>query len=653
MSPSTLFEDPVTGPVAKVAIDVPLAHLDQLFDYRIPESMATQATPGVRVVVRFGGQLVEGWLVDIGERESTAPLRDIKAVVSPEIIVTPQLNRLIRSVADHYAGTWWDVARLAIPPRVARVENQTQAIWPIPHEGPPPAVLPAFPGGAELLTALQSGASPRAFWQVPCHFGGIGNLAQGLIEAIAATLASDRSVMVLVPTLRGLEHIAASCERIFGDGVVATLTADRGRSHRYEHYLACLRGQARIMVGTQSAVFSPMHNLGLIAVVDDGHPAHGFERFPRPHVRVVATMRAAHQGCAVLFASHARSCETELLVSQDWLRPLELAPTVMRRLGPPVRVVGERDSRRGEGARLRLPSQAFDQIRAALASGPVLVAVMRAGYATGLQCNRCRRRASCAKCGGPLTQPSRDRIECLLCGFLPRRFECTFCHAQHLRAPLVGSERTAEELGRAFPGVRVVNSSAERIRSEITGTALVVATPGGEPRATDGYAAALILDTEAHLHRADLRASEETMRRWSHVVSLVRPAADGGTVLIVGDSAEPTIQALVRFDPAGFAARELADRQAAGLPPAVKAVIVSGDPQAVAEFLDNSPFEGAELLGPTTRREEPDPEAVALLRAPLDQGRGLVRQVKAAAAIRSARKEGGKVFIDVDPTMDS
>ena len=109
------------------------------------------------------------------------------------------------------------------------------------------------------------------------------------------------------------------------------------------------------------------------------------------------------------------------------------------------------------------------------------------------------------------------------------------------------------------------------------------------------------------------------------------------------------MQALLRQDPGGFAARELADRAAAGLPPAVKAVQVGGDPSAVASFLDNDPFAGAEILGPTLVREEPEPEAMSLLRCPLETGRELARAVKSAAAIRSARKEGGRLFLQVDP----
>lgn len=647
---ATLFEVPATEQVAKVAVDVPLAHLDRLFDYRIPGKLAGDARPGVRVTVPFAGQLVDGWLVSVGAPETDGKLADLRSVISPEQILTPRLFDLIRAVADHYAGTWWDVARLAIPPRHSRIEKQEQRTWPVPAPGGKAEILPGFPGGAELLVALAEGGAPRAFWQVPCVAGLQGDLAGGVVEAVSASLSSGRGALVLFPTTRGVEAGAARLERDLGQGCVARLSWDLSRGLRYENYLACSRGRARVVVGTQSAVFAPLPDSGLIVVVDDGNEGHCFERFPRPHVRSVAMIRAVQDGCALLFASHARSCEAQGLIERQWLRELTLPPREMRRIGPALRSVPEAQQSNPGGNRLRLPRQAFEHLRIRLASGPVLVSVARAGHSSGLRCERCRARATCSRCGGPLIRPSRDRLLCRLCGHTPVRFECTSCHATGLYAPIVGSERTAEELGRAFPGVRVINSSAERIRSGISEEpAVVVATPGGEPTVPGGYAGALILDVELALSRADLRVGEETLRRWCQVACLVRPAVDGGGILIVGPAEDSTVQALLRADPGGFAARELADRTAAGLPPAVKAVQVGGDPEAVAAFLDNDPFTGAEVLGPTLIREDPDPEAMSLLRCPLEEGRELVRAVKYASAIRSARKEGGRLFLQVDP----
>jgi len=200
--------------------------------------------------------------------------------------------------------------------------------------------------------------------------------------------------------------------------------------------------------------------------------------------------------------------------------------------------------------------------------------------------------------------------------------------------------------------VVAINSSAAMIRSDVPDApAIVVSTPGAEPSAPSGYAGILLLDTELMLMRADLRVAEESMRRWCNAIALSRGPRDGGRVLAVGPSEHPALQALVRGDVGGFISAELAERTAAGLPPAVKAVRVGGDAEAVREFLDNDPFEEVDILGPNEFQHGPTSETVALLRVPLVQGRELVRRVKYAAAIRSARKEGGRLYIQVDPEV--
>ena len=112
-------------PVARVAVDVPLAHLDRPFDYLVPERMAESAARGCRVRVRFAGQLTGGYLLErVSASDHPGRLATLERVVSPEPVLTPEVAALAREVADRYAGTLADVLRLAIPPRHARVEAE-------------------------------------------------------------------------------------------------------------------------------------------------------------------------------------------------------------------------------------------------------------------------------------------------------------------------------------------------------------------------------------------------------------------------------------------------------------------------------------------------------------------------------------------------
>jgi primosomal protein N' (replication factor Y) len=191
--------------------------------------------------------------------------------------------------------------------------------------------------------------------------------------------------------------------------------------------------------------------------------------------------------------------------------------------------------------------------------------------------------------------------------------------------------------------------------------ALVVATPGAEPVVAGGYACVVLLDTWLTLARTDLRTEEEALRRWLAAAALARPAGDGGRVVAVGDPTLPVLQALLRWDPAGFAGRELEERASAHLPPASRLATLTGDAEDLASALAGLALPaGAEVLGPVPVRpaagagrpaggapEEPLLERV-VVRVPRAAGAALSRTLVELAGVRSARKLP-PVRVQVDP----
>jgi primosomal protein N' (replication factor Y) len=202
-------------------------------------------------------------------------------------------------------------------------------------------------------------------------------------------------------------------------------------------------------------------------------------------------------------------------------------------------------------------------------------------------------------------------------------------------------------------------SAGDQILAEIAeGPSVVIATPGAEPVVSGGYGAALLLDGWSLLSRADLRAAEETVRRWCNAAALV---ACDGQVVIGADAGLAAVQALVRWDPAGHAERELADRTELGFPPVARLASLTGSPADIAELLALAHLPAtAEELGavPVTPSKASRAQAGGdgqgeqirtLLRVPRPAGVALAEALHAAAAIRSARKSGGPVRIDLDP----
>lgn len=621
--------------VARILVDTPLSHLDRPFDYAIPDELAEGVVPGCRIKVRFAGRLVDGYVLELADgTEHEGKLAPIAKVVSSEPVLSPEVARLARQVADRYAGTVGDVLRLAIPPRHARAEAH-----PVGDPAPePPAIgdasWHAYVHGAAFVRALAAGESPRAVLNaLPRH-----EPERAVAEAVSAVVRSGRSAVVCVPDVRDIARWDTVFTEALGPGAQVTLTAADKPAARYRNFLRVARGEARVVLGTRGAAYAPVHDLGLVVIWDDGDDLHAEPRAPYPHTREVLLTRAVDQGAAVLIAGHARTSEAQSLVEQGWCAEIVADQSARRREWPVVEVT---DGTEHGAAAARLPAAVFEAVRAA--QGPVLVQVPRRGYRTSLACGTCRAPAQCTACQGPLVQHRADApLVCRWCATTVPQWRCAECAGTRLRAPVVGQLRTAEEFGAAFADRTIITSGGDTVLDSIDRdeTALVLATPGAEPSVPGGYAVVVLLDTWLMLGRDDVRVFEESHRRWFNALALT---AFGAKAVAVGDTA--TLQGLVRADPAGVAARELADRAQTHLPPVGRLAAVDGPEQVIVGVAarDWPPF--VDVLGPVPI--EPGRDRL-ILRVPRREGLALARVLKQVAAERSAAKEP-PVRIQVDP----
>ncbi|HEY4464159.1 MAG TPA: primosomal protein N' [Streptosporangiaceae bacterium] len=639
-------------PVARVAVDIPLAHLDRPFDYQVPERLSETAGPGCRVRVRFAGQLVDGYVLERAERsDHPGRLSYLDRVVSPEAVLTPEMAGLARAVADRYAGTLADVLRLAVPPRHAGTEARPSPPAAGAPARPAPGSWARYPAGEAFLAALASGRPARAAWSaLPGP-----EWPDEIAVAAAAAASAGRGVVIVVPDGKDLARVDAALTGLLGPDQHVCLTAELGPAERYRRWLMVLRGGVRISAGTRAAMFAPVADLGLVVLWDDGDDLHAERRAPYPHAREVLALRAHRQGAAALIGGFTRTTEVTQLAAAGWARPLAGDRGAVRGAAARIRPAADEDELARDGGALsaRLPSLALRTARAALAQGPVLVQVPRRGYLAAIACGRCRAQARCAVCAGQLEiAGARETPQCRWCGAVAAAWSCPRCGFTRVRAIVTGASRTAEELGRAFPSVPVRFSGGPSVVAAVPAEpAVVVATPGAEPVAADGYAAALLLDGWALLGRPSLRAAEEALRRWLNAAALVRPAARGGQVIVAADAGIPAVQALIRWDPVGHAERELAEREHLAFPPAVRMAAVSGPAVAVEELLGVTGLPaGAEVLGPVPEAEDGEDGGVrALIRVPRAEGSALARALQSAQATRSPRKDGGAVRVQLDP----
>jgi len=672
--------------VARVVLDSPLPQLDRLFDYRVPAELEDDCAPGVRVRVplRSGARMADGYVVEVLDEAANAAAHDfpgelsaLEAVVSPVPVLAPEVWQLARAVADRAAGVASDVLRLAVPTRQVRPEKAWLARDP--DQVPPAVTAPTIDGYADgvleaLLTtggraAVSAVPHPVRLLPTPAVDGTAGDgtapdettpdevdpgavdspdgddrgvddrgvwvpgWAATLAQAAAHTLAGERSAVIAVPDFRDVTDLERALLQLVPAERVVRFDAKQTNGQRATALLTA-RSTPVVAIGSRAAVYAPATDLGLIALWDDGDPSFVEQRAPYVHTRDVALVRTAQSGAALLVVSHARSTDVQRLVEIGWMQ--EVAPHRVR--SPKVIPTANQTNADGPAAQARIPSSAWRAAREASRTGPVLVQVASPGFGTGLVCTECGERAHCRVCGGPLGSPRAGATpQCRFCGALAAGYRCPTCGNGRLKPVGQGAQRTADELGRAFPGTRIVVADGSRPIDEVPARpAVVVATRGAEPDVAGGYASVLLLDGDRMLAREGLRVQEDVLRIWTNAAAKGAPGAEVYLVGIGGPLA--TAMALWRLDVPAHA--ELADRRELSFPPAVRVATLTGTDEAVAgavTALGDMPV--GPVLGPVPVEDDPTPGTVrAIVRFPYGHGTEVAATLKAEVIRRSSTR---------------
>ncbi|MCI7672071.1 MAG: primosomal protein N' [Schaalia hyovaginalis] len=598
------------APVAAVLVDIDLPHLDRPLDYSVPDALAGEVEPGRIVRVSLAGKRRFGWVVEVKSASPLTALAPIERVVSRTPVLTPGLIDVARRIAQRNLATLSQTLSLAIPVRHATTEKDVLAS-PLPAlaacRAPDAAPWQGVAAAPALLERIGAGRAPRAVWTA------LGPKRDArIVELVAAAAHAGRGVLLIAPTSAQARAMAELLTRSLG-AEVRLIDSESTPAHRYRVHLEAMKGFTRIVVGTRSAVWTPLANLGLILVWDDGDDRLREQRAPRCDALDVAVARSHIEGCALVAAAYSRSVKAQRLVETGWAVSLVEGVEARRGLSPIVRVADEVDAEaQGPAGAMRISPWALRTIREGLASGPVLVQVGASGYVPVVSCDRCRAIAHCPYCSGPVSKTPDSHFACAWCSRPMADWRCPKCSGTRLRHTRVGSERTAEEIARAMPTASVLaSSSTHAITRRIPADPqVVIATAGAEPEASGGYAALVILDARAIAGRAELWAPEEAMRRWFNALALVRP---GAPALVASSLETAMAQALIRFDPVDYAQRLLDERTALGYFPAKTLIAIDGpgpDVAAVAQAAQS------EVIGtiPIGSDDERAPRARALVR---------------------------------------
>lgn len=549
---------------ARVILDSPLPQLDHPFDYSVPERLRDAIQPGQKVVVplRSGKRRCDAWVIDVvSESEFGANAADVESIISPVTMIPAKLYTLARAVADRQAGSVVDVLRLAIPSRYVRAEAAYLAQEP--QIQPSPAHV---------------AAADKKYIQ---HAGGVVQLSTGewvprwaisFVERAAEQLSASLSTVCVVPDFRDIDYIMKCIAAAGLSDRTVRLDAGISGQERWVNYLRVVGGEPLIVVGNRSSVYAPVGHLGLIQIWDDANDSFNEPLAPYAHPRDVALVRQSLEQCSLAFASSVPSPAVARLValgflerSADPARPVKMVPT---------------DAMTHDNAPARIPPVVFTHGRTAIDNGPVLVQVAKPGYASTLRCAACRTRAACSSCAGPLRQVRQQGpVSCRWCGRISTHFDCASCHSSTLAPAAAGGGKIAEDLGRAFPGARVLAVDGTSDVTQVEGKTLVIATPGTEPIAAGGYAAVFILDGEQARGREDLDTDVDALSQWMNAAALAR---DEATVYVSG-TGSALGRVIATGDTLAFVTAELSAREALCLPPATRVAVVTASPEMLDE----------------------------------------------------------------------
>jgi primosomal protein N' (replication factor Y) (superfamily II helicase) len=590
---------------AKVVLATPLPQLDRLFEYRVPVDLIETVQVGSRVKASIGRskQTLEGFVVELNDKaEYQGEIAEISEVISGAKVLTPDIYRLCRAIADRQATAIGDVLRLAIADRSVAVEKAflaSQDLWQAsnPQSDSAPAANNASAGHEAAVTKTSAGheaavtKSKRSAMLSNPRLVAVGDkqypswVFEFLHRAVAQT-AAGKSTILVVPDFRDQNLLIEAAEQLQIDNLV-NYSTDQVKSKRYAAFLQCLTQQATVVVGSRAAVYAPSHNLGLIALWDDGDSNHWEPNSPYIHSREVALIRQSQIGCDLLLASNSRSAEVQRLVEIGYVVDETAA------FDRPNIAVSD------EG--YRIDGLAYKTIREGLTRGPVLVQVGAKGNSVSAYCQGCSTRALCEECNGPLWLDSKGQAKCRWCNAFNLGFKCLDCGNNALRFGQAGSTRTATELARSFAGVRVVESTGEtRVEKVSAKPALVIATPGAEPLAENGYAAVVLLDCQNLLGRDTLRATEDAVRLWSNAFALMANDGRGAAIGLAGELG----QKVAFWQQVQLAAEELETRRELAFAPAVRLASVTAVRETLTAITEAiSGLKSVRVLGPLPATE--------------------------------------------------
>lgn len=661
----------------EIAVDMPI---NRLFTYAVPAAERDAVEIGKRVFVPFRNKDVVGYIAGFKNRPDTeSAVKEIKHLIDDKPILSQHMLELTRWISETYLCSWGQAINAAIPSvlKKGRVAVRRRSI--ASDEGVIPRDPP--PDKKHILTKEQENALQNVLHKIEgenhktflLHGITASGKTEVYLQAIEKVLNKGKTSIVLVPEIALTPQTVARFKSRFGNLVAVVHSALVG-STRYSEWKRIVLGEARIVVGARSAIFSPVKNLGLIVIDEEQETSYKQDDVPRYHARDVAFMRARLSNCPVIMGSATPSLESYYLAKKNKFELVKLTKRIDDRLLPKVKIVDMRMELATRKKIVMFSRMLIDSIERVLKNGQqAIIFLNRRGFSTYINCKKCGLVLSCKQCASVLVYHYQSKS--MICHYCNRRTPppdvCLKCNSSYMKYSGLGTEKVESEMARLFPGSRIARmdtdsmtkrGSHERVLSEfknhkidiLIGTQMI-AKGLDFPRVT----LVGVVNADVTLNIPDFRASERTFNLLTQVAGRAGRGEEGGEVII--QTYAPGHYAIVcasKHDYEKFYNEEIKSRKELSFPPfvhIVKLTVRSRNEKSAEEaaqklrqFLSDI-LDGIEFVGPA-------PSPISRVRGYFRWNvllKGKNRSImceKLKKALVKYRKPGAVILtVDVDP----
>ncbi len=570
---------------AQVAVNLPL---NDVFDYSVPLALQDFVQIGKRVWIPFRNRTIVGFIVGLSSSTEISRTKDIKSIIDKEPILSLEILKLTRWIADYYLCSWGEAidAAIAMPFKKGKTSIKprlaSQLMPGIDYEKKAAENILTFAQNKALLHLNQS-LDKKDFKVFLLH----GVTASGKTEvyfgAIDKALKQDRDVLVFIPEIALTPQTVQRFTEKFGKEKVALVHSRLSAGEKFIQWQRIKNGQAKIVIGPRSAIFSPLKNLGLIVVDEEHENTYKQEDTPRYHLIRTAIKRAQISQATVILGSATPSLESNYAAKKSKFELIELPERIKGSELPEVRIV---DMRNQSTRFKRLPvlSKVLeDNIGRCLKNREqIIVFLNRRGFSTFVNCSKCGYVLQCPKCNLSLVYHSDKKcLVCHHCSYMqPPEQVCPECKGNYINYLGTGTQKVESELNRIFPHARIARMDSDSMRKKtahfevlddfknkkidiLVGTQMLAKGLDFPNVTLVGVIAA-----DVSLNLPDFRASERTFSLLTQVAGRAGRGKTAGKVIIQTYTPEHyAIECAINHDYNKFYSKEILFRKQLNLPP--------------------------------------------------------------------------------------